>query len=548
MTTASRTTGVAPLTVFFDAVDTLQPSWDSGVIQPPGGDFAAFHYEWNFDDDTQAVWTTDGQPENEAHGFVAAHVYRSPGTYRPTLSVIDTSGRRHDYITTIQVQEFSGTTYYISASQGDDNNDGLTTDHPIATFEKGMSKIASNTRILFRRGDHWMTASTKRIAVPGPGIIGAYGDGVRPFIDFTVDGTLFDFGVGANDWRIMDIESRGPSTNNSGGFVSAAGSLQRLTLLSVRVDGYRTAFGNSYADTNSFEDAIIDSEGFNSYATISFIGADRLAILGSYLHDCPNTHVLRVWHATKSVISDNQIVRPGPTRQSLKFHNDIESGYPATRYNIISRNTFKGDTYVVTLAPQDVNSYEEVQDTVFEDNVVNSTPNTQVAIYADATRLTLRNNIINGNGAARYFIGIQVTKGHSNPPPDGDHIYNNTIVRSEESVPPGAEFTGVQIDNGATNTTLRNNIFYAPASHTLFGVDGAVNNGSGSTIDHNLGPHTNPLLSDPAHNEFHLLPISPAIDTGADLPSVFLDLEGRLRPQDGNGDGTGEWDIGALEY
>lgn len=36
MTTASRTSGVAPLGVFFDAIDTDDPPWTSGVVQPRG--------------------------------------------------------------------------------------------------------------------------------------------------------------------------------------------------------------------------------------------------------------------------------------------------------------------------------------------------------------------------------------------------------------------------------------------------------------------------------------------------------------------------------
>ncbi|UCC32217.1 MAG: hypothetical protein JSU86_08025, partial [Phycisphaerales bacterium] len=96
MSTASRRTGVAPLAVFFDAVDPA-----NGVVQPgdvglPNGDYAAMHYEWDFGDDASAMWA-DGKRKSQATGYIAAHVFEDLGTYdvRLTVSWRDSSGTLH---------------------------------------------------------------------------------------------------------------------------------------------------------------------------------------------------------------------------------------------------------------------------------------------------------------------------------------------------------------------------------------------------------------------------------------------------------------------
>src|SRR6185295_12922369 len=76
----SRTSGVAPLAVFFDATGTTS----TGTTKP----FHELGYQWNFGD-AATTWATTGAPKNSATGPIAAHVFESPGTYTVTLTVTD---------------------------------------------------------------------------------------------------------------------------------------------------------------------------------------------------------------------------------------------------------------------------------------------------------------------------------------------------------------------------------------------------------------------------------------------------------------------------
>src|SRR3989344_3567013 len=101
MTTASRTSGVAPLAVFFDAVDpTASGVSDLGAARP----FHELQYSWDFGDVNSGNWVTDGKPKNKATGAVAAHVFETPGDYNITLTISDGT-QNQSYTQTITVQD-----------------------------------------------------------------------------------------------------------------------------------------------------------------------------------------------------------------------------------------------------------------------------------------------------------------------------------------------------------------------------------------------------------------------------------------------------------
>lgn len=78
----SRTSGVAPLAVFFDASGTTS----TNTSYP----FTELSYHWSFGDDPNAKFKlTTNRPKNESLDPVAGHVFETPGTYTVTLTVRD---------------------------------------------------------------------------------------------------------------------------------------------------------------------------------------------------------------------------------------------------------------------------------------------------------------------------------------------------------------------------------------------------------------------------------------------------------------------------
>lgn len=531
MTTASRTTGVAPLAVFFDAVNTTDPSWASGVVQPSNGDYASFHYQWNFDDPASGNWTTgrqnfDGYPsKNTATGYVAAHVYDDPGTYTVTLTVTDTNDNQHVYTQDITVSAFSGTTYYVSNSGGADSNDGLSTSDPFKTFNKAMSKIATNVRILFNRGDSWSTNSKKDISIAGPGIIGAYGTGDKPLITLSVESTIFDM-TSSTDWRIMDLHLTGPSGASASKAIEGQYTTQNLLYrIKTTYFGYSIGFGGYTNDQLS----VVDCEADRTYKWGIYIGASRLAILGSSSHDTVDSHNCRLPHCRKGVISNSEFLDPAGGKHSFKYHNSPNFvGAPEGGYTIISDNKFRHTSWTVAIGPQDAWKDERIKHVVFERNLSYG----GIAVLVWARQVTVRNNILICNHPAT-FNGVMIEQRGIEPIPDDVSVYNNTIYADVAGF---NTFAGIVIEEG-TNITVRNNLASAPNW-----------TGYATTIDGTPTTESDNLLTDTpgfinaSAGDFRLQSDSPLINTGSDVsPYVRDDYEGTSRP-------VGIYDIGAYEY
>ncbi len=127
----------------------------------------------------------------------------------------------------------------------------------------------------------------------------------------------------------------------------------------------------------------------------------------------------------------------------------------------------------------------------------------------------IRNNIVYNN----LTYGIRLS---GNGPLN---VYNNTVYHNGSY--------GLYLDNG-TGAVFRNNISYMNSTSDYYII-------SGNSQDHNLFG-TDPKFADTAHENFHLLSGSPAIDAGTTISPPIDDFEGNVRPY------NGVYDIGAYEY
>lgn len=529
MTTANRTSGVAPLAVFFDAIDSKEGegglgfAWTSGVVQPSDPEGA--HYAWDFGDPDAGAWRTTGRPKNTATGYTAAHVFERPGAYTVVLSVTDVSGKVRTYHQTVTVSAFEGVTYYVAA-EGSDENDGTDPARPFATFARGIAAVngGADRRLLLRRGDAFSTVGVT-IKAPGPGIIGAYGEGPRPVLN--VSGVNGGIVVRSHDWRIMDLDVVGPGLDEDVvGAVSYSSDFQTVNVLVLRVRSSRFRAGFINSDHTPIHatphdgNAWVECEAATSQVNGMYVGGRRLAVMGNDLHDMVKSHVLRVWQAHKGVISNNRLWNPGPTRHALKLHGPSHGGArPETRWVTISDNIIRGKIWSVAIGPADGRQDERLSHIVFERNRTWGEGSVQADLVIWARHLIVRNNIFDGTNAMKgSYTAVVIGRRGVEPPPEGVRILANTVVRSDES----GTFAVVEVSPLAKDTLVRNNLASAPRARTSVLIR-ASSPRLEVRDDHNLLT-TAPRFVDPGRGDYSLHRRSPAVDAGASMEEVREDF------------------------
>jgi PKD repeat protein len=525
---ANRTIGIAPLSVFFTAINASM-TWNNWpIVQPADEDYGAFHYEWNFGDAASGTWPTSGRSRNLASGFTACHVYDTPGTYMTTLTVRDAAGTVHLYTEMVEVLAFTGSTRYVSDTDGNDANDGLSPATPWKTVAKAVQNAAPNRRLLFKRGDTFPTMGNHVITPAGPSFLGAYGAGAKPLIQ--VNGSLGGFTIFGSDWRIEDLalaSTVGAADMKSG--IDLANSVQVMNTLIRRVDvtAFRVGFGNS--DTPAIyatpHDGISLVECTASGAEVNgvYLGGRRLALLGNSIQNIVTSHVVRVWQADHGVISHNVILNPGGNRHALKLHGPSHGdGRPPTRGVTVTDNQLRGKEWTIRCGPQDTLHDERVSHVLFERNVTSANPGVQIEIILMARYVTVRNNVFVGTGASNFWTGVGISHPPLGPAPVRIRVLNNTLYRPDAA----SEFQVASVTAACSEVTVRNNLASAPLTTTKTIVLG---NCPALVVSHNTLSNT-PGFVNAGAGDFHLTAASPGFDTGIDLLQVGKDFDGVLRP------------------
>lgn len=168
----------------------------------------------------------------------------------------------------------AGTTYYISSSEGDDNNDGTSKNAPWQSFDNINTMILSEgDKILLKSGDVF----TQRLSITGNGTednyieIGAYGEGEKPIIRQTNDDD--DIAVLLNDFY---ADANGDAV---------AIPIQYIKIHDLRIED--TAMGiyvRIYATSNS---ALTNPEMQSKYVEVS--DCEFVNIQNQALHDLNKT-------------------------------------------------------------------------------------------------------------------------------------------------------------------------------------------------------------------------------------------------------------------
>lgn len=161
----SRTSGVAPLSVFFDA---------QGLAGLDPAEVQDAEFLWSFGDSDAPF---------DASGFFVAHAYRYAGTYEVRLEVRAPGGRMiGGTVATIEVaaEPEGGWRTVFVAADGDDGNPGHAPSAPLRTLAAGLARLGPGARVLLRRGDVWEARGLTVDRVAGPAMLGAYGEADAP--------------------------------------------------------------------------------------------------------------------------------------------------------------------------------------------------------------------------------------------------------------------------------------------------------------------------------------------------------------------------------
>lgn len=555
----SRTSGVAPLAVFFDASGTT----DAGVTSRP---FHDIEYRWDFGDRTLGVlnlsppvggtstWNEGSRAtvssRNEATGPVAAHVFETPGTYTITLTAFD-GANTATTTTTITVQDpevtFSSTTVCVANSAPPVANTGgcpagaAVANNADFSAEVATQLAAGKRRILLKRGDTFSITTNANINVAGPGLIGAYGPGIPPAIQTSLTTNIFKFNA-TSDWRVMDLSLNGLATTTSQGitYVTSASKITVLRLTTVNLNYAVNQGTNELAVVDSnFTAAPLQSSPVSSYGIFSS-GGNRQMYMGNILNMgnlTPNVnHNIRVQGGNYVVITNNTSTVGGA--DALAYRGN-------TQYGVVSDNKFIGAASPTLVAIQPANDTlnEAQQDVIFERNWFVAGSGTNSELVIKAVGITVRNNIFNVTGAA---IHRAITPDYTNqaiptPAPMTDlvNIYNNTVYDADADI----NFNVVEYFSGLTSSChsdVKNNLGYSPNSTTpapvllqifgncnITGANGTFGNSSDNQIKNTL-PFANASPSLPA--DFSIATGSYAQNTGVTIP-VFSDFFRTIRPQ-----------------
>lgn len=487
---ASRTSGVAPLAVTFNAIGTVASTFTSLP-------YSEVEYRTDFDDERGATWAYGTNPggnnKNIAYGPVCAHVFEVPGTYVVTQTtrfknssdvwVTQTTTK------TITVQDpnvvFAGAaTLCISQNSlpvagGANGEPAGCAVQQVASWSTVQTLAQTYKRILLKRGDVWPNEGGVVLgaAQVGPGIIGTYGTGDKPVI------TNGNIRVETSDWRVVDVFFTGASQAErlwSSGLNTRPGCVDALFLRTdVRWCFNPTNFANSDGvylvdcDVGDVSDQGID----HGYANWSEY-VSRLTFLGSRLHGS-DAHTARWQGVDMSVCSNTTFDAPkgAPGYAWSMFTIRGKANTPTgTWNNLWTEHVVVSDVYIeagtanqyasFSIAPMNPETAERIRNVLVERVRVSSLA-TEAAVFAVTTGLTVRNSIFQTLYTSAILIEAKSTAG--SPDMSQAFFYGNTLYKANASLSSG--FAGISIPTRATGVVAINNIAYAPGSTspTMFG-------------------------------------------------------------------------------
>lgn len=540
----SRTSGVAPLSVMFDAIGTTSPT----ASRP----FHDLDYYWDFDD-------VHGYYDGGKRGPVVTHVFDQPGTYVVTCYARDSSNNLSTEEVTITVTDpdvvFAGTNTICVSGAGDFTGApaGCTqvTTSVVNTALAGTSWYGK--RVLFRRGETFTCTANLKIYNTTETIIGAFGttgtvdargiDDASPIFSILHDSTVFNLGdqntqTTGNDLRICEIKTSYDNGGTSGHLVGLAYRATkflhyRCTDTVGKPHNYNWSVGYGVPDTYGI-DMIDDVCMANCYWNAArgycvYASGYRMSFINSWFANTQlsGTHVMRIQFAKRHVVTGCNFGRSVTSTQSYTLRGRDAAVYldaADAQYTVLTDNQTTGGTaWAWHIGSESTGHDETVRDVIVDGCSWDFTNHyaTPAALHSAALDITVKNcwigDIAVGITQVRFFdtdpYGLNALT------PVGVTVSNNTFA-TNFTLSSAAILADADTD---CEVTVVNNILYAPnaAAQTL-------TTGAGTFTSSNNLVNTDPLVTT-SFTDLHLTVSSPAVGYGVITAQCLRDADDVLR-------------------
>lgn len=503
----SRTTGKAPLAVGFDATTTTSP-----LTTNPNHDL---FYAWSFGDAAGETWAygaTVGLDKNAAYGPVAAHVFKTDGTFTWTLTVMDGRGNIATSSGSVVVSAWAAAdTIYIAngtlPAAGGDVLAGAT--YVNATAWNGAGGVASyfaaNTRIRLLGTDSW--ACTATTYLPTGCQVDSYGGSIATVTSAGATQTPFGMSTGPSDVRICNIKHTGPGpgVDNSHMVATSIATPSHLLLLGLESDGSTSGFLVASPEVHEvfIQDSYLHGYGVTGLATniAAYISHGYgVYLLGSFFDQAPS-HVVRIAGCQRGVVDSCKFRRPdgaGNGRHALTIReigdNTATWSGLYTQDVVVSNNdidsTGTTSNYTLHISQTGNAMAARHRRILVERNFIAS--DNQPVSSSVRTGFTFRSNIVkttNAEQAVGWGCGNTIANdgGADDPRAFSDaQFYNNTVYKTGAGAFSPFQLGTTEVGTSATGAVIRNNLIYAPnaTSPTLL-LPGAYVGVTGTVADHN---------------------------------------------------------------
>jgi len=475
----NRSSGVAPLSVVFDAINT------QALPSLAGDTFHEVRYGWDFGDNKGVFWEYGTKPgvanKNVAYGPVAAHVFETPGTHTVTCwawAIDVATGQLYTKSTThtVTVDDpdvvFAGANTICVANgtlpvAGVDGVPAGATCVNEPVWANVVALMGSGKRVLCKHDDVWASTTQGVVPTGTTSIIGMYGVGAKPKITSSSNVRGVYLAAGRNDYRVMDlrfeyIETGGSLADNQYKIPIDTVSAQYATILRCEGLGFYSSVQAQLSDDImvvdcDFEQTFLNYGNMNSFYYLSH----RVALLGNRFERSYSTHTVRISGTSRCVVSNNYMANPGPTRHVFTIRG-WEATSPITQYSVVSDNVMHGGTvggYALYCGPVNLATNELVEDLIYERNYLTSQSPAYTVVLAVHQGMTFRSNIV----LSRHECGLCVVGEASaaSAPPIDTSVYGNTFYK--DSIATTAYYSTFVI-SGTTVSGVKfgNNLSYAP--------------------------------------------------------------------------------------